>query len=85
MKCDIVPFPLQCRPGVDSRMSSPPKLLSDDELARSLEAARQFAGEDHDPLTPQEEAIVKEVRASKHRPTKKEIAALAKRIARSSN
>ena len=62
-----------------ARRSTP---LTEDETARSLEAARRFAGEDQEPLTAEEEAVIKEVRTSKGRPSKKEIAALAKRIAR---
>jgi hypothetical protein len=82
MICVIVVFPLQQR-RAKSQMSRPTKPLTENEIARSLDAARQFAGEDQEAVTPEEEAVLKEIRSSKGRPSKKEIAALAKRIARS--
>jgi hypothetical protein len=83
MKCDILPLVGFHRLDANCTMPRSPKPLTDDEMTRSLKAAREFAGEEQEPLTPEEEAVMKEVRASKGRPTKKEIAALAKRIARS--
>ncbi|WP_372781453.1 hypothetical protein [Phenylobacterium sp.] len=63
-------------------MARSPKILTDDDMARALAGARKLAGHDQESLTPEEEVIIKEVRASKGRPSKKEIDALAKRLAR---
>jgi hypothetical protein len=60
------------------------KPLSGD-ASQAIQAARRFAGDaadDLEPISPEEEAIMAEIRAQHRRPTKREIRELAKRLAK---
>ena len=49
---------------------------------QAIQAARQFVGDDDTPLSPEEEAIIAEIKAEYGRPSKREIKELAKRLAK---
>jgi hypothetical protein len=63
-------------------MAAPPKQLTDEQMARALAAARKLAGEHDGAPSAAENKVIKALRASIGRPSKKEIAALAKKLAR---
>ena len=82
-RANMTPAAQQARrmESIMSRRSGP---TQDEEFADMLRAARRVAGEDDQPLTPEEEQVLKETRALRRRPTRKEITSLAKQLARSS-
>jgi len=55
---------------------------NEDEVARTLRAARLFVGEIDEPMTAEEAAVIEEMRRELPRPDKAELIALARKLAR---